>query len=347
MCYNIQDLEVAMANSKKKHISIRTKKILVVVLSVVLVLIVGGIVGFNLYADSLLNRMNIKNEIDKNVVNVVESHRNIDNIALLGIDSDNGTGLGSRSDVMKLISLDFDNKKLKITSLQRDNIVYQPLMDRYEKLNHAYWRNGVEGTLSSINYNFDLDVTKYVLFDFDSVEEIVDILGGVNIYLSGAEASYMGFGGEGSYHLNGSQTLAFSRIRSIDSDYERMNRQTRVIDALIHSFKDNNPFELLDIVNQVLPYIETNIPVSTIKSYLTNVITFDLNNIEQYQFPANGYDSQLTTLSLYGYSPQYVLKDFSGEVELLHHNIYNPNDKYTASENVLKVEREILALAGY
>lgn len=328
-----------------QSISIKTKKRLIIVLSVILILIISSILGVNLFADSLLNRMNRKEEFNNNQVNVVENNHNIDNIALIGIDE--GDGERSRSDVMKVISLDFDNKELKITSFQRDNIVYQPMMNRYEKMNHAYWNNGIQGTISTINYNFDLDVTKYVLFDFDSVEHIVDILGGVNIYLSSAEASHMGLGGEGLYYLDGAQTLAFSRIRYIDSDYERMTRQTRVIDALINRFKGKNVFELIDIISQVMPYIETNISNDVIKNYLTKVITFNLSNIEEFQFPSQGYDSQLTTLSLYGYSPQYVLKDFSGEVELVHHNIYGKDDKYVASENVLKIEREILELAGY
>ena len=344
MCYNIQDLEVAMANSKKKHMSIKKKKILIVVLSVILVLIVGGIVGFNLYADSLLNRMNKTENIVGSNVNANEIESNVDNIILLGIDNDAGTTI-KRSDVMKLVSLDFDNKKLKITSLQRDNLVYHPMQDKYDKLNHGYRDNGVMGAISTINYNFDLDVTKYVLFDFSSVVEIIDILGGVTITLSDSEASILGIGYGGTYILNGKEALAYSRIRSIDSDYERMQRQNNVINSLISSFMSKSPFELLDVVNQVLPYIETNIPNSTIKNYLTSVLGFDLGNIEQYQFPKDGYDSILSTLYLYGYGPHYVLKDFSGEVELLHKQIYGK--EYHASNKVLEVEKETLKMAGY
>ena len=80
---------------------------------------------------------------------------------------------------------------------------------------------------------------------------------------------------------------------------------------------------------------------------MTRLLGFDLSNIEQYQFPKDGYESQLTSLTLYGYSPQYVLKDFSGEVESLHRFIYGEDDDYTASERVLKVEEDILDLAGY
>ncbi len=122
--------------------SIKAKKRLVIALSIILVLIIGVFAGINLYADSLLNRMGRTDSFNKDEVYSYESNRNVDNIALLGIDADEGSG--ARTDVMKIISLDFDNDVIKISSLQRDNIVYQPLMDRYEKLNHAYWRSGVQ-----------------------------------------------------------------------------------------------------------------------------------------------------------------------------------------------------------
>ena len=325
--------------------SIKAKKRLIIVLAVLLVLIGGGILGVNLYADSLLNRMGKTQEFHQDDVGAQKDESNVENIVLLGIDSDDGEN--ARSDVMKIFSLDFENRKIRITSLQRDNIVWQPMMERYEKLNHAYWRSGVQGTLSAINYNFDLNATKYVKFTFDSVEEIVDILGGVEVELNASEAGYLGLGGAGSYRLNGAKALSFSRMRSIDNDYERMQRQNRIINEIIEELKGKSLFELLDVVNKVLPFIETNISNNTIKGYMTKIVGFDFSNIEQYQFPKDGYDSQLTSLSLYGYSPQYVLKDFSGEVESMHHFIYGEDDPYTASEKILKIEADILKLAGY
>lgn len=321
----------------------KAKKRLIIILSVIIVLLVGGIAGANLYVDSILNKMDQKEEFSKKDVKANSLKGDVENIALLGIDSsDGGT---ARTDVIKIISLNFDEKKIKITSVQRDNLVYLPLKGRYEKLNHGYAYDGVKGTLAAMNYNFDLDITKYVKFSFDSVEKIVDILGGVNINMTADEASYMGLGGAGVYHLNGSQALSYSRIRKLDSDYGRMQRQNNVINAVLDSIKGNSPLELLDTVNQVLPYVETNVSNGTIKSYATKLLSFDLGNVEQFQFPTGGYDSILASLSLYGFAPHYVLKDFAGEVEIMHHNIYS--DNYQASDTVKKVDQETKAMAGY
>lgn len=323
--------------------SIKAKKRLIVILSVLLAVIVAFGVGVNLYIDSFLNKLDRSKSISGDDVNAAKLEGNVTNIALLGIDKDDGGG--SRTDVVKLISLDYDHKKIKITSIQRDNLVYQPMEDRYEKLNHAYMWDGVEGTLSALNYNFDLNITQYVKFDFNSVEIIVDILGGVDIALTDAEAASLGVGGAGIYHLNGAQTLAYSRIRNLDSDYGRMARQTNVINAVLASVKGQSVSELLNTASHVLPYIETNVTNNEMKSMALAVVGFDLGNTEQFQFPSEGYGSILASLSLYGYGPHYVLNDFAGEVKLLHDNIYEKD--YKVSKNVKKVDKETKAMAGY
>lgn len=326
------------------------KKIL---LTGAILLSVAGLVYYeiNHQVNDMLSHLNQSvpfEEYEVHAVKPVEKKvekKAIQNIALLGIDKDY-VGEGSRSDAMKIISFDYEQKTLRFSSLQRDNLVYLPMKERYEKLNHAYWRNGVQGSLSAINYNFDLDITQYVLFHYDDMEEIIDLLGGVNLDLSESEANYLKIGHGGNYILNGKDALRFCRIRYLDSDYVRMDRQNRVIKAIIDQYKDKNLIELVSISKQILPYIETNLTNQEIKEILKEGLTFDLDNIEKYQFPSEGYDSQLCTLSLYGYSPMYVLKDFSGEVEKLHHHIEG-NELYQASENVLHVEEEMLQLAGY
>ena len=323
--------------------SIKAKKRLIVILSVLLAVIVAFGVGVNLYIDSFLNKLDRSKSVSGDDVNAAKLEGNVTNIALLGIDKDDGGG--SRTDVVKLISLDYAHKKIKITSIQRDNLVYQPMEDRYEKLNHAYMWDGVEGTLSTLNYNFDLNITQYVKFDFDSVETIVDILGGVDIALTDAEAASLGVGAAGIYHLNGVQTLAYSRIRNLDSDYGRMARQTNVINAVLASVKGQSVSELLNTASHVLPYIETNVTNNEMKSMALAVVGFDLGNTEQFQFPSEGYGSILASLSLYGYGPHYVLNDFAGEVKLLHDNIYEKD--YKVSKNVKKVDKETKAMAGY
>lgn len=317
--------------------SVKAKKRLIVVLATLLILIGGGFLGVNLYIDSILNKMDQKDAFSDGDVGANKLDKNVVNIALLGIDNDSDTDI-KRSDVMKIISLNFKEKKIKITSLQRDNLVYIPMQDKYDKLNHAYRDDDAKGALAAINYNFDLNVTQYVKFSFDSVVQIVDLIGGVDVELTSAEAASLGLSYGGVQRLDGQQALKYSRIRNIDSDYGRMQRQNNVINAVLASMKGKSAFELIDVVNGLMPYIETNVSNGNIKDYLMKIATFNLGEVEQYQFPSLGYDSIQASISLYGYGPLYILKDFQGEVELLHKNIYGKD--FSASDKVKKVEED-------
>ncbi len=329
---------------KFKNMSIKTKKKVAIGLGAVLVVIIV-IVGGNLYIDSLLNKMADGKEFNEEEVYVYENPADVDTILLLGVDIEESDG-SARSDVMKLISLDNDNDKIKITSLQRDNLVYLPMIDMYNNLNHAYKNGGVQSTLSTINYNFDLDVTQYISFNFQSVTEIVDILGGVSLYLTDAEASVLGISGGGQYILDGEETLSYMRIRSLDSDYVRMERQNNVISSILTSVTSKDLGSIVNLANKCIPFVETNIPNDDVKSYVMNVLGYDLSTMPTFQFPSDASNSILKTLYLYGCGPHYVIGDFAGEVELLHKNIFEIS-RYEVSENVDKVDKEIKELAGY
>lgn len=329
-----------------KNFNTKSKKIIIVVLSIILVLIIGVTVGANVYINSLLNKMNQTDAFDSDDVYAYENDYDVVNILLLGIDAERDDGT-EKSDAMKIISLDNETNQIKITSLQRDNLVYLPLMEMYNNLNWAYLTDGIEGALATINYNFDLDLTQYVAFEFDSVEEVVDIIGGVTIYVSDAEAGYIsGISSGGTYLLNGSQTLEYMRIRSIDSDYVRMERQEYVIITILQSVTQMDVLDIIDLINECMPFIETNISNSDIKDYLITLLTYDLSEIPTAAFPSDGYGSILKSLYLYGYGPHYVLEDFIGEVELIHEHIYE-NVDYEPSENVEKTDADTKELAGY
>ena len=87
--------------------------------------------------------------------------------------------------------MDFDAKKIKITSLQRDTLIWipEPYND-YDKLNHAHWRGGPELAVKMLNYNFDLDITQYVGFSFEALETLVDLVDGIDITLPDGPVSY-------------------------------------------------------------------------------------------------------------------------------------------------------------
>ena len=175
------------------------KRFLLVLICLVLLLVAGTVAVANLTVDSVLNEMDQQEEIKQEEAEIAPEvieqvkQRKVVNIALFG--ADNSTGIEStseeRSDVMKIVSLDFDNKKIKITSLERDVVVYIPgEHQEYGHFNWAYWFGGPELAVKTINYNLDLDITQYVTLNFRSVIELIDLIGGVDISLTKAEATY-------------------------------------------------------------------------------------------------------------------------------------------------------------
>ena len=145
---------------------------------------------------------------------------NIKNILLLGVDQKNAT------DTIMILSLDKDDNTAKLTSIMRDMYVEQG-EGKANKINYAYHYGGVEGTISTLNELFNLDINKYALIDFDGLVEIIDYLGGINLNITEQERKLCGASNAGNVVLNGKEALAFSRIRRFDSDFVRTSRTKR------------------------------------------------------------------------------------------------------------------------
>lgn len=320
------------------------------------ILVVGiGAVAFyvNHLLDSTLNQMVTTETVTKEEVGVAEEviqkeeETQVINIAVFGLDR-NGNGTDGRSDAMKVLSLDTKNNVAKVTSFQRDTLIYIPGdVQDFDKLNHPYAYGGAKLAMQTINYNFDLDLTRYVSLNFDAIEKIVDAVGGVEIEVQSKEISSIpGVTRSGLQHLTGSQALSYMRIRYADSDYVRMERQTNVMKAIFAQLKSISYTQLLNLLNECLPYVETNLTKDEIISLGLDALKVDLSNIEQYQVPSQGYSDINHSVSYKGYSPLYVMNSYQDLVKELHQNIYSDVD-YQPSSTVLETEAAIYEKFGY
>ena len=340
---------------KRKKQRNKTKTLLLIV-GIPVALILGLVLSGNLYIDSLLNKTirsrKLTDEdamINQEVLDQVKNHH-IVNIALFGSDNAKKAQWNDyemeRSDATKIISLDFDAKKIKITSLQRDTLIWipEPYND-YDKLNHAHWRGGPELAVKMLNYNFDLDITQYVGFSFEAFSHLVDLVGGVDFVLPEGLLSQMIYDigareENGVYHLNGEQTTYYCRIRETDDDFHRMDRQNEVILKIIEKLSKKNLIELMDIVNEMLPYIETNLTNNEIKNYVSSLLSFDLKHLDQFQIPSKGMDSIEKVIEYNGFSPIYMMENYEDLAKELHWNIYEDED-YQPSSTIIQLEQNI------
>ena len=274
-------------NQKKKK---RTGlKVFLSFICVILVL-VGGVM---IYASTVLlgdlkTTTITKDKTELGISEETKSEAGITNIALFGVDArdyDGGTFAG-RSDAIMVMSIDNVHHKVKLTSIMRDVRVYMgdgsPYDSGYDKLNHAYMYGGPEQAIRAINQNFGLDIQDYVTVNFASMAKIVDAFGGVNIDLTEEEVEQVNINmrdlaatspdsmagdvstyaplsaGEGVL-LNGDEAVAYGRIRAIDNDNGRVERQQEVLSALLSKASSISKLEYPSIIQQLAPLCETSL----------------------------------------------------------------------------------------
>ncbi len=190
-------------------------------------------------------------------------NRNIINILLIGEDYVDGS---SRSDAAMLISIDKKNHKITLTSFLRDAYTYMNIDgdERYDKTNHSYAWGGAEKLKEVIEDNYKVRIDHYVILDFEGFTSIVDTIGGINVEVTQAEADYINstsshnVSSGKSVWLNGEQALYFARIRKLDGEAQRTERQRRLITACLDGISGSSLNELTAVMESLYPFIETD-----------------------------------------------------------------------------------------
>ena len=184
------------------------------------------------------------------------------NILLVGQDTWGSTR--TRSDSMILATFNKKAGTITLTSFMRDCYVQIPGY-KPNKLNHAFQYGGMKLLNETLRVNFGVRVDGNVVVNFNDFEKLIDLLGGVDINLTQKEATYIdsasGFTWKlkgGMNHLDGEKALLYSRIREIDSDYRRAERQRKVISAVMEKYKSQPLDQMLGMLDDILPMITTN-----------------------------------------------------------------------------------------
>ena len=295
-----------MKNTKK---SIKAKRTFLIVLIVVLAVIFAALVAGVAYVENLLGLINKNPDdsimsdseyqdflndqtetIDPNFSGEkldpddvdwdvhegdVVNKKHIVNILLIGQDRRPGEGR-QRSDVMLLCTVNTKTKELTLTSFMRDMYVPIPGYDD-NRINACYAFAGMKLLNKCLEQNFAIHVDGNIEVDFDGFKGIIDLMGGVDIYLSNSEANSLiaqGYAANaGMCHLNGEAALAYSRNRSIgNGDFSRTERQRKVINALLEKCKGMSVSQLNGLMEQALPMITTDLSTREMLNYITQLV---------------------------------------------------------------------------
>lgn len=205
------------------------------------------------------------------------------NVLLLGIDSrpkeDPKT---ARTDTIILVTIDPSTKTGGMMSIPRDLYVPypNPLPPRApvaERINAAHLYGGPKYSMQTVAHNFGLKVDYYVRVNFNVVIELVDMLGGIDIYVEQEINDQlfpdMNYGYDpliiksGWQHMNGELALKYARTRHGNSDFSRMKRQQQVILALREKALSGNAILRLlpqtpAILQKLKDSVETNLSVT-------------------------------------------------------------------------------------
>ncbi len=285
----------------------------------------------------------------QNALSVLElplrgNEKGIRNILLVGVDSRNGDFSGL-SDTNIILSINDNTKTIKMISLLRDTWVSIPGRDKngdgkddIGKLNsaYAYGRHTLQHKM--IAQNFRLDIDDYIGVNFKVLPLLIDAMGGLDISLTAKEMTQIpkdgvfvsitdpgpGFipmsGSPGVHHLNGFQSMEYARIRKIDSDFKRTERQRHVLTLLFDKMKTMSYTQMVNMVYKAVSHVDTNMSTDEFLDMAANAITYTSYTLENgYHIPDNG---EYKYTSLEGKGSGLLLTDAKKTVENLHKYIY-------------------------
>ncbi len=271
-----------------------------------------------------MNSLELKHRDSQPAAGVAEvqlkSSPRVTNILLLGIDDDGGSG--SRSDTIMIASL--SGGSVRLCSILRDCYVEIPGR-KSNRINAAYAYGGAQLAVETVENNFRVKIDHCVTIDMNALIDVVDAVGGVEIELTAAEAnqvnlhSHCGLTTEaGRQLLNGKQAVTYARIRKIDNDFMRTQRQRTLINAIVARLRSLSVGELMGVVEAVAPNVATDMSSAQIASLALKALPALSNEMGQMSIPADGMYSSTT---IDGMS---VLKlNLEDNVKLLHSYIYD------------------------
>ncbi len=287
-------------------------------------------------------------EIDKEITGVSVDENNlryekgVKNILILGIDSRSIKSTKSRSDVMIILTINENTKKIVMSSIMRDIYVNIPGRTKNAKINAACAYGGAALAVKTVESNFGIKIDNFMLVNFYSFMDIVDALGGVDVEINKSEMKYingyiaeinkkMGHGEKhgqmymtgSNVHLTGKQAMGYVRVRySGNADYERTERQREVLEQLIKKARTANYSKLVNILESVTGNIATDMTSSEILGHAANASKYLNYEISQFRIPLDGTQKGAT------YAGASVLViDFEKNREALYDAVFGSAEK--------------------
>ena len=348
----LASIRAAKARKKRR----RRKRLRAVILfleTVILLMLMGTAYVMAKY--DKFQRVNI----DKDAIEVNEGIEleGYTTIALFGGDSREGQlEEGTHADTIIIVSIDNESKEIRMASIYRDTLLRQ-MNDTYRKANNAYFVGGPEEAINMLNKNLDLDIEDYATVDFKAMSDVVDLMGGIEITVTDAEAKMMNkYIGEtakaahkkanelecgGTYKLDGPQAVTYSRLRKLEGgDYKRTERQRTVIKKLFEKITTTDISTINEIIDTVFPQVSTSFSLKKILALASALMDYSLGDSTGFPFEkADGIDYPEA-------GDVVVAQGLAENVKELHEFLYPHKVNEEVSDTVQMISEEIALETG-
>ncbi|MCI9103042.1 MAG: LCP family protein [Lachnospiraceae bacterium] len=276
------------------------------------------------------------------------------NIAVFGVDArDNNLEKGALADVQMIASINKRTGEIRLVSVYRDTYVQINDDGDFHKINEAYFKGGHKQAVDTLKRNLDIQVDDYATFNWKAVADGINILGGIDLEITDSEFRYINsfitetvestgvysthLANAGLNHLDGVQAVAYSRLRLMDTDFNRTERQRKVLSLALEKAKQADLTTLKTIVGTVIPEISTSIGIEDVIPLAKNVKRYHLGK-------SAGFPFAKTTADV-GKLDCVIPMTLESNVILLHQFLFD-DEHYQPSASVKKVSGIISERTG-
>ena len=305
------------------------------------------------------------------------------NILLLGSDARDNSIQNllkteeNHTDSIIIASINNETKEVKLVSIYRDTLL--KMVDTknggtkytYDKATEAMFWFGVESALSMVNTCFDLDITDYVMVNWNALIDIIDAVGGIDLEITEDELywlnaylvdtsentnrTYEEVPAAGYVHLDGIQATAFCRIRycktvnGTNDDYGRTERQRTVINLLVEKAKKMNLTQLDAAINSICNNIATSFSADELISMAMDIAKYSIGETKGFPFELS-YSAGKTIYTDYPYEnykvvDMLVIDDLEKNVSELHEFLFGV-ENYEPTAGCKKISEELNDILG-
>ena len=325
---------------KKKKKSKVVKKILFLI--IILLIICVGIFGYKTH----VNGGGVQGLLATLVGNDRETLEELEPIQflLLGVSTDLG---GKITDTIMVATYNPKDQTASLLSIPRDTYTGKDHSQGTpnEKINALYTK-GIDRILAKVNELTGLDLKYYMVVDNEALIKLVDVIGGVEFdvpinmnYHDDTQGLSIELS-KGLQVLDGNHAEQLLRFRKNDDgtgypakygsdDIGRMKTQRNFIMATAkQTLQAKNIFKIKDIIDIIYEYVETNISISNIKSYVPYAINFNVENLKSVVLPGTSVGP---TQSGNLYAPYWFILTNKTEAKKLVESLYFENEEETSN----------------